>query len=157
MASQKTGKFFVGSIVTFLIVFGVENIILSAMQSIEKDAVAPESMASEDVVARIKPVAEVYIGEAPVVAAAPVVEASATSGGAQIVTQVCSMCHATGMMGSPKLGDADAWAPRIEKGTDALYDSALHGLNMMPPRGGRPDLTDEEVKSAVDHMLSLVQ
>lgn len=157
MASQKSGKFFVGSIVTFLIVFGLVNIILSAMQSIEKNVVAPESMASEDVVARIKPVAEVYIGEAPVVAAAPVVEASATSGGAQIVTQVCSMCHATGMMSSPKLGDADAWAPRIEKGTDVLYDSALHGFNMMPARGGRPDLTDEEVKAAVDHMLSLVQ
>ncbi len=156
MASQKSGKFFVGSIVTFLIVFGVVKIILSNMQDVAKHVVAPESMAAEDVAERIKPVAEVYIGEAPVVAAAPVVEET-VGGGAQIVTQVCAVCHATGMMSSPKLGDADGWAPRIEKGVDVLYESAINGLNMMPARGGRPDLSDDDVKAAVDHMIALTK
>jgi cytochrome c5 len=73
------------------------------------------------------------------------------------VTQVCSVCHGSGMMSSPKLGSAGDWAPRIEQGMDTLYKHAINGLNMMPARGGRPSLTDDEVKAAVDHMVSLVK
>ena len=153
MQTQNSGKFFVGSIVTFLIVFGLVKIILSTMQDIEKNAVTAESMAVEDVAERIKPIAQAYVGEAPVVVAAPVAEAS-VGGGEQIVTQVCSMCHASGMMSSPKIGSAGDWAPRIEKGIDVLYSSALNGFNMMPARGGRPDLSDDDIKAAVDYMVS---
>lgn len=156
MVTQKSGKFFVGSIVTFLIIFGVIKIILLTSLDAEKKAVTPESMTAEDVAERIKPVAQAYIGEAPVVVAA-VVEEESVGGGQQIVTQVCSMCHGSGMMSSPKLGNAADWAPRIEKGLDTLYDNAINGLNMMPARGGRPDLSDDDIKSAVDHMLSLVK
>jgi cytochrome c5 len=156
MASQNSGKFFVGSIVTFLIIFGVIKVVLSTMLDVGKNIAAPESMQAEDVAERIKPIAEVYIGEAPVIVTAAV-EAPAASGGALIVTQVCALCHSSGMMNSPKLGDVDGWAPRIEKGIETLYDSAINGLNMMPARGGRPDLSDDDIKSAVDHMLSLVK
>lgn len=152
MDTQKTGKFFVGSIVTFLIIFGVIKIILSTMLDIEKQVVTPESMAAEDVAERIKPVAQAYIGEAPVVVA-PAVEES-VGGGEQIVTQVCSMCHSSGMMSSPKLGSQEDWAPRIEKGVDTLYSNAINGINMMPARGGSPTLSDDDVKAAVDYMLS---
>jgi len=154
MSSQNSDKFFVGSIIVFLIVFGLENVLLSTMQSVAKSAVTPESMIAEDVAERIKPVAEVYVGEAPiVVAAAPTTSMS----GEEIVAQVCAMCHSTGMMSSPKLGKASDWAPRIETGTEALYTNAINGLNMMPARGGRPDLSDDDVKAAVDHMLLLVK
>lgn len=156
MNTQKAGKFFVGSIITFFVVFLLVNVILATMQGITKNAVTPESMTAEDVAERIKPVAEEYVGEAPAVVAAPVVEASA-GGGEQIVTQACALCHGTGMMSAPRLGNADDWAPRLEKGVDAIYSNAINGLNMMPARGGRPDLSDDDVKSAVDHMLSLVQ
>lgn len=155
MVTQKSGKFFVGSIITFLIVFGVIKIVLSTMQDIEKQVVTPESMTAEDVAERIKPVAQAYIGEAPVVVA-PAVEES-VGGGEQIVTQVCSMCHSSGMMSSPKLGSKADWAPRIEKGVETLYSNAINGINMMPARGGRPDLSDDDIKAAVDHMLSLVK
>ena len=156
MDTQKSSKFFVGSIVTFLILFFLVKVILSSMLDMGKNAVAAESMAAEDVIERIKPVAQVYVGEAPVVEAAAAVPATAieTAGGEQVVTQVCALCHSTGMMSSPKLGSADDWAPRIEKGIDVLYDSAINGLNMMPARGGRPDLSDDDVKAAVDHMLA---
>jgi len=156
MDSQNSGKFFVGSIVTFIIVFGLIKVILSTMLDIEKKVVTPESMAADDVAERIKPVAEAYTGEAPVVVAAPV-EVASVGGGKKIVTQVCAMCHATGMMSSPKLGDADGWAPRLEQGIETVYSNAINGLNMMPARGGRPDLSDDDVKLAVDHMVSLVQ
>lgn len=158
MDTQKSSKFFIGSIVTFLIVLLLVKVLLATMQGVAKNIVAPDSMTDEDVVERIKPVAEVYVGEAPVIAAAPVAEASSTGGnGEKIVTQVCALCHSTGMMSSPKLGDADGWAPRIEKGVDTLYSNAINGLNMMPARGGNPNLSDDEVKAAVDHMLSQVQ
>ncbi len=154
MDTQKSSKFFVGSVVTFLIIFLVIKIILSTMQDTAKNVAAPASMADEDVVERIKPVAQVHVGEAPVVEAAPAVEASAGGAGEQIVNQVCAVCHSTGMMSSPKLGSADDWAPRIEKGIETLYESAINGLNMMPARGGRPDLSDDDVKAAVDHMIA---
>jgi len=156
MSTQKSGKFFIGSIITFVIVFGLINVLLSSIQDVAKHVVTPESMTDEDIAARIKPIAQVYIGEAPVVVA-PVVEASSGNNGEKIVTQVCAMCHSTGMMSSPKLGDADGWAPRIEKGIDALYDNAINGINMMPAKGGNPALSDDEVKAAVDHMVALVK
>jgi cytochrome c5 len=156
MVTQKSGKFFVGSIVTFLIIFGVIKIILLTSLDAAKLAVAPESMTEEDVAERIKPVAQTYIGEAPVVVAA-VVEEESVGGGQQIVTQVCSMCHSSGMMNSPKLGSKADWAPRIEKGIETLYSNAINGINMMPARGGRPDLTDDDIKAAVDYMVSLAE
>ncbi|MBE0439908.1 MAG: cytochrome c5 family protein [Gammaproteobacteria bacterium] len=159
MTTQKSGKFFFGSIVTFLIVALVIKVILVNVQDVSKNVVAPESMTEEAIQERIKPVAEVYVGEAPVVevAAAEETAADSSSVGEKIVSQVCAMCHASGMMNSPKLGSASDWAPRIEKGVDTLYANAINGLNMMPARGGRPDLSDDDVKAAVDHMLELAK
>ena len=160
MDTKKSGKFFVGSIITFFVVFILAQAILLTMVTIGKNVVAPESMAEEDVVARIQPVAQVNVGEEPVaVAAAPATEEEATTGGAgaAIVDQACALCHRSGMMSSPKLGNAADWAPRIEKGIETLYDHAINGFNMMPARGGKPDLSDDDVKAAVDYMLSDVQ
>ncbi len=165
MASQNTGKFFVGSIITFIIIFGLINVILSTMQGVARNTVAPESMAAEDVAERIKPVAQVNVGEPPVVEATAVAaiataspeDASGDDVGAKIVKNTCSLCHRPGMMGSPKLGNSDDWAPRIAKGMDTLYEHALNGFNMMPAHGGNPSLSDDDVKAAVDHMVSLAK
>jgi len=66
----------------------------------------------------------------------------------------CTACHSTGAAGAPKFGDKAAWAPRLAKGLPALYNSALHGKNAMPPKGGNPALPDEAVKAAVDYMAA---
>lgn len=157
MSTKNSGQFFIGSIITFIIVFGLVNVLLSTMLSVANGTVTPESMADEDVAERIKPVAQVYVGEAPVPVAAPVVEASSGGSGEKTVKAVCALCHNTGMMSSPRLGNADDWAPRIEKGVDVLYSNAIDGFNMMPARGGNPSLSDDDVKAAVDHMLLLVK
>ncbi|HDY84311.1 hypothetical protein LCGC14_0524210 [marine sediment metagenome] len=158
MVTQKSGKFFVGSIVVFLILFGIVKIILVTSLDAGKRAVTPASMTEEDVAERIKPDAEVTVGEVPVVVAAAAVDETETvGGGEQIVTQVCSMCHGSGMMSSPKLGNKADWAPRIEKGIDTLHTHAIVGFNMMPARGGKADLSDDDVKAAVDYMVSLVK
>jgi len=153
MAQQLSGKFFVGSIITFIITFIVINLILILMQGVAKNVLAPASMADDAIQTRIAPVAAVYIGEAPVLEVEVATTSAAATGGQEVIDQVCAMCHATGMMSSPKLGSADDWAPRIEQGIDVLYDHAINGFNMMPARGGRPDLSDDAVKFAVDTML----
>jgi cytochrome c5 len=161
MDTKKSNKFFVGSVVTFLILFFLVKVILSSMQDVSNNVVAAESMADEDVLVRIQPVAQVYVGEAPVIEAAEAAPAAAVEttggGGEKTVTQACAMCHATGMMSSPKLGSADEWAPRIEKGVDVLYANAINGFNMMPARGGNASLSDDDVKAAVDHMLAIAK
>ena len=47
---------------------------------------------------------------------------------------------------------------RIEKGIEALYKNSIDGymgdFGMMPPKGGRPDFSDEDVKAAVNYMVS---
>lgn len=65
----------------------------------------------------------------------------------------CAACHAAGIAGAPKIGDTEAWAPRLDKGIETLYDSALNGIGTMPPKGGA-SLPDEEIKAIVDYMVS---
>ena len=109
---------------------------------------------------RIKPVADVYTGEdgataieAAVAKTAPV-QAAAFDGsldGEMIYVKVCFACHATGVAGAPKPGSA-AMVERTKKGLEALMQTALNGLNAMPARGGRADLSDEQVQAAVEFM-----
>jgi cytochrome c5 len=157
--NNKSGKFFVGSLVIFLVLFGVVSMVLSNMKDVAKNVTAPASMDAEAIAERIQPVAEVNVGEPPVVEAPAVATAEDTAGGAgeQIVTSVCAACHAAGLMQSPKLGSADDWAPRIEKGIETLYTHAINGFNMMPAKGGRADLSDDDIKAAVDFMVSGAQ
>lgn len=78
--------------------------------------------------------------------------------GEGVYKQVCHACHGMGVAGAPKLGDRDQWKKRIEQGRDQLYSHAIQGFSgnhgTMPPRGGKPDLSDAEVKAGVDYMLS---
>ena len=73
--------------------------------------------------------------------------------GATIYNTVCTACHAAGVAGAPKTGDKAAWAPRIATGMAALLTSATNGKNAMPARGGATDLTDAELKAAVDYLV----
>ena len=46
-----------------------------------------------------------------------------------------------------------AWAARIATGAEALLKSATNGKNAMPARGGAADLTDDELKAAVEYLI----
>ena len=71
----------------------------------------------------------------------------------------CMACHMTGAGGAPVVGNVDAWAPRIAKGTDALHSSGLNGVagTTMLAKGGRADLSDQEVIDAVAYMVEQSQ
>jgi len=64
----------------------------------------------------------------------------------------CSVCHTAGVAGAPTAFDAEAWAPRLEKGMDALVASVNSGLNAMPPKGMCFDCTDEDYRELIKYM-----
>jgi cytochrome c5 len=74
--------------------------------------------------------------------------------GESVYNASCLMCHGSGLAGAPKVGDKPAWKARIAQGTDVLYASAIKGKNTMPPKGGAMSTPDNDIKSAVDFMVS---
>lgn len=116
---------------------------------------------------RIAPVGKVCIAgeECPTAGATAVagaVSAGAAPAGASegprdpetIYQASCNACHAGAIPTSPKFGDAAAWAPRIAKGMDALYHSAMNGTpGGMPPKGACANCSEEEIKAVVDFMV----
>lgn len=86
---------------------------------------------------------------------APRVAAAAESGkGRDVYQSNCSACHAAGVAGAPKLGDASAWSARLKAGTAAMVASALKGKGTMPAKGGNASLADADVQAAVDFMVA---
>lgn len=73
--------------------------------------------------------------------------------GRQVYQNNCAMCHKTGLNAAPKYGNKRAWTPIIEQGKEKVYENSLNGKGAMPPRGGKPNLTDQEVKDAVNYMV----
>ena len=65
----------------------------------------------------------------------------------------CAACHNTGAAGAPKMGDKAAWKARIATGMDTMVQSVIKGKGAMPPKGGRPNLTDAQVKAVVAYMV----
>lgn len=81
--------------------------------------------------------------------------AVAQQSGKDVYNKTCALCHATGIAGAPKLGNAADWAPRMSGGNVRLYTSALKGTAKgMPAKGGNPAFSDAEVKAAVDFMIA---
>ena len=74
--------------------------------------------------------------------------------GPQIVKEQCAKCHQKGVGGAPRIGDREAWTPRLKDGLDNAVRAAIHGHGGMPARGARADLTDAEVRSAVIYMIN---
>lgn len=91
---------------------------------------------------------------APAAASASAAPAGDLATGEKVYSATCQACHGTGVLGAPKFGDKAAWAPRVAQGKDTLYAHAIAGIRMMPPKGGNASLKDEELKAAVDYMVS---
>ncbi len=99
---------------------------------------------------RIKPVGDVYLAGAEPVKAEP----TGPRDGATVYATFCTACHATGVTGAPKTGNADDWAPRIAQGKDVLANHAINGFNAMPARGSCMDCSDDEIIAAIEHMIA---
>ena len=73
--------------------------------------------------------------------------------GEEVVKAQCAKCHQRGEGGAPRIGDRNAWIPRMKQGIDYLARSAIRGHGGMPPRGGAADLTDSEIRNAVSYLF----
>ena len=84
-----------------------------------------------------------------------------------VYVNACAYCHGSetsfgteGIGGAPAIGDKDDWERRTSKGMAKVYANAINGFEgatgLMPPKGSRPDLTDEEVKEIVDWMVGAI-
>ena len=74
--------------------------------------------------------------------------------GEAVFNRTCKMCHGTGMMGAPKVGDHAAWSARVEQGASKLTQNAINGIRKMPARGNCKSCSDEDIANAVAYMLS---
>lgn len=122
-------------------------LVLSAMSALL--ACSPKESSSP--AAASNPPAAITAEASATATAAPVNEV-----GKKAYGKTCAMCHGAGVGGAPKPGDKADWGPRIAQGMDTLYKHAREGFTgakgMMPPRGGNPSFTDDEIKAAVDYM-----
>ncbi len=114
---------------------------------------------------RLAPVAGVFSGEtgraaamareAADAAAEPVAAFDGSLDGGLIYERACQSCHVSGAAGAP-LMVAEEWEGRLEQGMDTLVEHAINGIGAMPPRGGRSDLTDEQVRVSVEYMVDML-
>ena len=137
-------------------------LLVAVLSACGQKAAPPEAAPADAVVvptpaAEPAPAAPAPAPAAAPAAAAPVVVAASAADlaiGEKVYNTSCVSCHGAAVLGAPKLGDKPTWTPRIAKGVDTLYKSAMEGFKMMPPRGGNAALKDEELKAAVDFMVS---
>ena len=73
----------------------------------------------------------------------------------------CSWCHDAGNGGAPKIGDKEDWERRTSKGMAMVYANAITGYEgatgIMPEKGSRQDLSDEDINKIVDYMVEASQ
>lgn len=94
--------------------------------------------------------------------AMPVFDDEALIAGRSVWMGTCRNCHLLGIAGAPAVTHVVEWDRRLGKGKEALYHSALVGVHgddgayRMPPQGGNPRLSEDEVRRAVDYMVAAV-
>ncbi len=126
-------------------------------------------MAAKRTERRIAPAGAVYAGStgaaaqaaahaAALVKAASQVAYGGTTDGKVIFDNLCTACHTNGVGNAPTL-DHSHWDARIAQGKDTLYKHAVEGYTgpdggIMPPKGGNPALTEEQIHATVDWMLA---
>lgn len=121
---------------------------------------------NDEIAERIRKVGQVCVKGQDCADAGPATQVAAANGSANgsgtdvkaIYDRSCATCHAIGVAGAPKLGDAEAWAPRLEKGMDTLYTSSINGMPPgMPAKGMCFTCSDDDLKAVVDYMVENAQ
>jgi len=114
---------------------------------------------------RIRPFGDVYLPGEETQAAGPTLKTAVEPEpvatlmtGPQVYNNACIACHGNGVGGAPIVGDTGNWTARIAQGNELLYDHAINGFQgsagIMIAKGGRLDISDQEIKDAVDYMVT---
>jgi len=133
--------------VFFAFVIPITAIVLlvSYVGASNQPAAGSDGLSPRAVAERIHPVGSVEVKDAT--------DLASMKTGDQVFAAQCSACHAAGVAGAPKFGDAAAWGPRIPQGYDVLLTHALKGKGAMGPQGGG-DFSDFEIGRAVVYMAN---
>ena len=158
---------FVRSFTGMIIAFVVLTILLIILAIIVANPVMSRVSEAKNVdrdkqiQARVAPVGDLNVGQPEAAAETEQQVAAVDVNGEEVYNTACAACHATGVAGAPTFGDAAAWKDRIAQGAEMLNDHAINGYQgkagYMPPKGGNPALTDEQVSAAVEHMTDAVK
>jgi cytochrome c5 len=143
----KTPKQLIIAIVlSFVIPILLIALLVSYVGQTERVGAGADAMSEQSVADRIRPVGNYQLANA-----ADSASSTKVHSGEEVYAAQCAACHAAGIAGAPKMGDKDAWAPRIATGFSALLTSSLNGKGNMAAQGGGK-FTDLEIARAVAHM-----
>ncbi len=120
-------------------------------QELKDQAVQYVDKASETVAAKTEEMqagAEKLVQQGSDRLAALTPAAATLDKGSSIYQQNCRSCHDAGIMGAPKIGDE-----RYSADIDVLVTNSINGIGRMPARGGNRNLSDEDVRAAVEYMV----
>lgn len=143
-----------------LIVFALGILGLSLVLHSRADYYEMPEAKREATLQRLEPVGKVNTGEQGAVVVPQTTAASIAFDGsldaAYIYEQACQSCHDAGLAGAPKL-EVAAWEGRMDQGMETLVAHAVNGyqgeLGYMPAKGGRSDLSEEQVAITVEWMI----
>jgi cytochrome c5 len=169
--SEKTDNLFVDTLVPVVSVLAMVGILMylaydwvaGRSRDLHVGSAAVQEQAVEE---RIRPIGQVaVVGDVPrepdAVAPEEAPVAEVEMDGEAVYQAACTACHTPGIAGAPITGDHGAWATRLEQGMDTLVAHAIDGFQgdegFMPPRGGHPNLTDEQVRDAVQYMVDAIE
>jgi cytochrome c5 len=147
--------FFVNFSMVLGALFAIFFVCVGAARLLDTGDIYQDPATGDKLAERIKPIGNAVTDPKVLLAMAPPEVAHEPYTGEQVVKETCSACHGTGVLGAPKIGDGAAWSARksASGGESGLVASAIKGKGQMPPRGGNPKLSDDEVKGAVEVML----
>lgn len=154
MSKDQDKKFMISFAGVLALLFGITFgiVVLAVLMTPSHDTADASEI--KKIAARTAPIGAVVTDPALLVKAKAKV-ARAPMSGDEVYATVCGACHESGVLNAPKSSDKAAWATRkaAAGGVDGLTASAIKGKNSMPPRGGNADLSDDEVKAAVEVLL----
>jgi cytochrome c5 len=167
MASSMSDQKFIKSFSIFLVLGVVLTLFLIFLGNLNAGTINDQVRDGRNAMAEagnnnsLQPIGQISVAGDEAAQAETVQVAAATIDGTSVYQNACMACHAAGIAGAPRVGDAAAWAERIAQGNDTLYTNAIQGLQgqagVMPAKGGNMSLSDDEVKAAVDHMVAQSQ
>ena len=136
-----------GNLTSEVTEYAPDEVVINNISPVGKVSVTGESTAAPATTAGSAAAGAQPAAPEPVASAAP-------KSGDQVYNSSCAACHASGAAGAPKFGAAADWAPRVAKGMDSMLSNAISGLNAMPPRGLCMACSDDELKAAIEYMVS---
>ncbi|WP_114968291.1 c-type cytochrome [Rhodoferax ferrireducens] len=85
-------------------------------------------------------------------------DALAVDAGQTLYQSVCRACHGPEnvMVSAPKAGDTADWGQRLSRGSrglETLADNAVNGFGAMPAKGGRSELSRDQILLAIKFMM----